>query len=284
MLYYNASRAIVRPLASGGGSLLSSYRVTQLTQQSLRVLASQSNIATLLNGKEWKPNVILAIGQRLLATKAASRPKAHTGRSTTSTRATKKTTSATKTARSGAKKPSISKARATKAKKTKPKTTKPKKPKTSTSGRGRTPKTAQQVELAKVKKARERLVELKARALQVPKRLPATAFLVLSTEMGKQNHRVMGKEAGEKYKALTPEELEVKLQSFPLHPILTRGLLRLPFRSFASQHADWLASGVKSITITSPTKTSRPTKPPTASGSVSTRPSRSAKPTAPGDS
>ncbi|KAI9839991.1 MAG: hypothetical protein M1819_000183 [Sarea resinae] len=68
--------------------------------------------------------------------------------------------------------------------------------------------TPEQKEEAAKKKERVEIRELKKAALTAPKQLPETAFLVLSSELAKKEGKLNGKEAGERYKAFSPQELE----------------------------------------------------------------------------
>ena len=151
-------------------------------------------------------------------TKAVSRPKAHTGRTTSTTKKSAAKKPATKTV----KKPTKTKAKKTAVKpkaksksksktKAKPKTrSKTKKPvKRNVKRRTKKPLTEKE---AKNKKIRE----LKAKALQFPKQQPASAWLAFSNNYLKENkkpgEKIPGvmKEAAAKYKNIIPEEREVR--------------------------------------------------------------------------
>jgi len=58
------------------------------------------------------------------------------------------------------------------------------------------------------KKERAYILELKKTALSPPKMLPQTAYLVTCVETSKGKTGLLTKEAAEKYKAMSPEELE----------------------------------------------------------------------------
>ena len=163
--------------------------------------------------------------RRNYATRPASRPKAHTGRTTSSPR--KKKSSATVAPDSGSTKTVAVKTRkpkATTGAKAKPKAktkAKPKaKPKAKTKAKAkakpaRKVKTAKkeltEEQLAKVEKTAQsrKIRELKKVALRTPKLLPATAYIVVASELAKGTHALEGKAAAEKYRNLVPEELEV---------------------------------------------------------------------------
>ena len=84
--------------------------------------------------------------------------------------------------------------------------------------------TAEQVAKAADKKAKARIRALKANILTVPKALPATAYQVVNAELAKASHSLLPKEASAKYKALSPEELEVRFQT-PHASSITNGYL-----------------------------------------------------------
>lgn len=220
----NSGRTIVRRLAWSGPPS-STDRVARLSHNPLRVLINSHIGYTLPTGQTWSFNgSIISQGRRSLATKPASRPKAHTGRTTSKPR--KKATTTTKTtAETASKTPSAAKEKAKAKPKAKPKT-KPKarttakaKPKTRAKSKAKPkvrvkkPRTAEQVAKANAKKERARITELKKKALTVPKALPRTAYSVVHTEVARANHGLAPKEAAAKYKALTPEELEVTSHS-----------------------------------------------------------------------
>ncbi|KAI9878992.1 MAG: hypothetical protein M1830_009921 [Pleopsidium flavum] len=206
----NTGLAIVRRLAPD--------RVVQLSYKSLRVIntahtasgSSSRDLGRFANG------IIISIGRRSYATKPASRPKAHTGRTTTKPR--KKAATTAKSA--ATKEPAAVKAKPT------PKVTakaipkskpKPKpKSKSKVKAKAKPPPTRrlkkaptpEQATKAALQKERAHVRELKNIALTKPKLLPATAYLVLCSEVSKAGHGALGKETAAKYKELTPEQLE----------------------------------------------------------------------------
>ena len=58
-------------------------------------------------------------------------------------------------------------------------------------------------------KTKDKIRQLKKAALVEPKQLPRTVFMVIATEIAREKHALPGKEASQRYKSLTPEELEV---------------------------------------------------------------------------
>jgi len=165
---------------------------------------------------------------RQYATEHVSRPKAHTGR-TTSTRKPRATAkpagstsvsseagpSTTKPRTRGkaiAKPKSTTKAKSKAKSKAKPKATKAKpKPKRKT----RKPLTDRQKTAAAARKAREETKALKEKALTAPKGLPSTAYQVLLVEKSRGTRGLVGgapamaKEASAQYKSLSVEQREV---------------------------------------------------------------------------
>ncbi|MCJ1403286.1 hypothetical protein MMC11_006509 [Xylographa trunciseda] len=156
-------------------------------------------------------------GERTFATRPASRPKAHTGRTTTSPRVRKpkptttaavgtiedstaqstKTKSSRSTGKAKVQATSKTKSRA-KAKKAKPKPiVKTKKP-----------LTEKDIAAQAAQEKRKHVKELKILALNPPRGLPTTPFRIINDEMCKEKHSIASKEASEKYKNLIPEELE----------------------------------------------------------------------------
>lgn len=164
------------------------------------------------------------ISYRNYADRPISRPKAHTGRTTTSPtrKATVKSTGAT-----GPKKVIKAKSKATSKAKAKPKAkpkaktkarpkvkskAKPKKKISRSQIRGRPRLTEKQLEARKATNTRLRIVQLKAKALLTrPKTLPASAFAVILVEECKGNSSIQqgARNASVRYKAITPEQLEV---------------------------------------------------------------------------
>ena len=202
-------------LASSNPASLSRYRVERLPFIFQRVLApysTQQTSSPLSSVAQNKSR--LSIAHRSYATtteKPVSRPKAHTGRTTSKPRKT--TSKGTQTKITG----EVKKA-------TKPKTTEPKaKPKARKATKAAKPKrkatrtprtrTPEQVEDAKNGKAVERyknqIKKLKEKALKPPHGLPSTAFIVISSELSKNVKGIAGKDASARYKTLSAEELEV---------------------------------------------------------------------------
>lgn len=128
---------------------------------------------------------------------SAGRPKANAGKAKATTKATKKRSAS-----------SASTKKASKAKK--PKKTEAKKPK-------RKALTEEQKEARKAKELKQKIKELKAMALEPPKRLSGTAHSLAVTDMlaklkGKdegKSPQELFKEATAAVKALSPDELEV---------------------------------------------------------------------------
>ncbi|KAL8728809.1 MAG: hypothetical protein Q9181_005213 [Wetmoreana brouardii] len=163
------------------------------------------------------PTVDTSIRHRAYATKAVSRPKAHTGRTTSAPR--KKAAATTNEATTSAPAKPAKKSAAKKAKpksKSKPRTKakstkarkKSKKAKAAPTKKKRNAQTPEQ-------KSRLAIKELKVKALTPPKKLPYTAFAVLLAEKTKEDRRPVGKGAesvtkdcGTKYRSFTPEERE----------------------------------------------------------------------------
>lgn len=185
----------------------------------------------LLGRHDVAPSILLTpISCRNYADRPISRPKAHTGRTTTSPRrkATVKSTGVTgpkKVIKAKSEAKPVPKAK-TKAKakpkaklkakpkaksKSKPKV-KPKKKISKSQIRGRPRLTEKQLEARKATNTRLRIVELKAKALLTrPKILPASAFGVILVEECKGNSSIQqgARNASVRYKAITPEQLEV---------------------------------------------------------------------------
>ena len=149
--------------------------------------------------------IALAI-RRHNATKAVSRPKAHTGRTTTSPRKAK-TTSTTGTTTSkndtGTEEVVVEKAKPKAKPKAKSKAKRKAKPK---------PKRKPKKKLTEEQKGKLEIKRLKEIALINPKELPATAFMVLSQEHLKDSKKPLGgqvREAAAEYRDLSVELREV---------------------------------------------------------------------------
>ena len=146
---------------------------------------------------------------RSLATRPASRPKAHTG--TPAARKPRAKAAAATPAKKPAKKP------AAKAKKPKA-AKKPKKVKKSKKAVAKKPRrkvlTPKQKEAKAVEDKKRKIKELKKTALEPPSPGATTAWLVLSTERNKGKNTLVSVDQGTKaaaadYKNLTPERREV---------------------------------------------------------------------------
>ena len=154
---------------------------------------------------------------RSYATRPASRPKAHTGRTTSSPRVKKpkatekageiQTTAKVTKPKAPTKTKTASKTKAATKVKAKPKAKSRTKPKAKV--RAKKPVTEEQKAAAALKKQSAHVRELKKLALSPPKLKPNSAWLVLTSEMAKERKRIAAKEAAEKYKSLVPEEKEV---------------------------------------------------------------------------
>ncbi|KAL8932948.1 MAG: hypothetical protein Q9216_006599 [Gyalolechia sp. 2 TL-2023] len=157
---------------------------------------------------------------RPYATNAVSRPKAHTGRTTSRPRKKAPATKApaAKSA-AAAKKPAAKKPAGTKAKSKAKSKAKPKsKPRTkakSTQARKK-PAKAKKPILTTEQQARRDIKALKIKALTPPKQLPASAFSVLMGERAKQDRQKLGqgaigstaKDCSRIYKSFAPEDRE----------------------------------------------------------------------------
>ncbi|KAI9779037.1 MAG: hypothetical protein M1816_003766 [Peltula sp. TS41687] len=135
-------------------------------------------------------------------TSAAKRPRAK--KATTSGRAkprrtAKKATGAT-TKKKAARKPTKRKTTAAKSKAG----GRPKKTSTTTGGRKKRTKTV----LTDEQKTKAKIRALKKLMLVEPKRLPYTVFIQVQTELARAAHGLQAKEASQRYKSLTPAELE----------------------------------------------------------------------------
>ena len=199
---------------------MSTYRSGLSLINIKRVRALHKNLQPRHHGDHsYNCNGLTPSNHRAYATKPVSRPKAHTGRTTTAARkapAKSKTAAATKPA---------SKTKAPKpASKSKPKSKPGVKPKPKSRSKAKAkakpgPKPKPKV-LTEAEKTALRIKDRKAKVLQPPKPGSTTAWTVLNAEHSKSNkdrhlgHRSLGplvKEASAEYKALTPERLEVSL-------------------------------------------------------------------------
>ncbi len=184
-------------------------------------LAGRDTVSS--NGK----SLIAPIVRRTYATaKPVSRPKAHTGRTTTSPRkkaAPKTVAPKTAAPKTAAPKTAVSKTAAAKKPAAAKKSTKPKpkpkaKAKKATAKPKPKPKRKVLTEKQKAKldtdKERAGLQMLKELALSPPKRLPSTSWTVFSAEAIREGDSSKGisgpvKAAALQYRNLTPEQLEV---------------------------------------------------------------------------
>jgi len=166
--------------------------------------------------KSIHPAFYLLSNSRGYATRPASRPKAHTGRTTKSTRVRKTKEAGAETDVEVTVKAVKPKAKpkektATPKSKAKPKVkAKPKpKPKVRAKPKAKEPVTEKAKAAATALKQRAHIRELRKIALSPPLRKPSTAFTVLCDEVAKETHALPGKEASIKYKNMTTEEHEV---------------------------------------------------------------------------
>jgi hypothetical protein len=120
---------------------------------------------------------------RNFASRPASRPKAHTGRATTKAGSTTRAAKSSTEAKLKSKQKSKAKS---------------------------SPKKATKKSLTEEAKKKAAISQAKKLALKEPKAAPATAYLVLTAEIGQQKGSLAGKEASEKWKNLDPSELEVQ--------------------------------------------------------------------------
>ena len=170
----------------------------------LRRVAILSSLSTSI-ARQYATN-----GQRTVK-RPVSRPKAHTGRTTT----TKKSRAAPKATEAGpsAGVASSSKTRNAKRSKAKPKAKSKAKTKARPKKRTRRPLTEKQKTAAADKKKRDELKTLKEKALKPPTNLPSTAFQVLLVELAGRSKgtaiAAISKNAGAEYKALSTERREV---------------------------------------------------------------------------
>ena len=167
-----------------------------------------------------KSSLITPILRRSYAQRAVSRPKAHTGRTTTAARkapTTSKTTAAKKPAPKKTTPKAVPKAKS-KAKpriKPKPKPAKKKKAKAKPKPKPKKPKKV----LTEAQKSASTKKQLKATALKPPHRVASTTWSVYLAEKvrgadsagARRDVTALSKAASAEYKQLTPEQLEVRL-------------------------------------------------------------------------
>ncbi|MCJ1380489.1 hypothetical protein MMC17_003594 [Xylographa soralifera] len=217
MAVYRAGGNVVQSLSIS--CYTAAIRVSPLLSSLQRVSVVHSTSCNSLNSpSQFRPYSVSHItGERTFATRPASRPKAHTGRTTTSPRGRKP--KATTTAVAGKGKDGT--AQTTKSKiqrpmgkakvqaKPKPKSkAKAKSAKTKPTVRTKKPLTEERVAAQAAQEKRKHIRELKLLALSPPKGPPTTPFLIISMELSREKHTIAGKEAAEKFKNLIPEELE----------------------------------------------------------------------------
>lgn len=215
------------------------HRVASIAIPTLcqRVSAAYSTEASVSPSQPVQVEIAVPAPQRARKSKPVSRPKAHTGRTTSSPR-TKKPKTVTKTTEGSpdtavkkvaeprakaspkpkaTKKPKVKKPKVKKPKARKPAAKKPaaKKPKVKPAPKRKVkkPLTEEQKSAAAAKAKKEHIKELKNTALKPPKGLVTTAYqLVLAEHVraGAPDISTNSKIAAEKYKNLTPEEREVR--------------------------------------------------------------------------
>ena len=170
-----------------------------------RVTASYNALQTRhLFGPARQFGILIPIFRRAYASKPVSRPKAHTGRTTTAARKAP-TTSKTKAAKKPAPRTKAAKARPKAKPKAKPKVAK----KPTAKPKGRKPRA-----LSESQKKAAIIRSLKATALVPPKALPATAWTVFASDAVKDSGATIGNresmaKLSQEFKQFTPERLEV---------------------------------------------------------------------------
>ena len=203
MLASQARRGAFRHLTSASCAVTA--RVEPIAFScALASISHQSSGSFTLPLRLSTQSALQLINQRCYATRAASRPKAHTGR-TTSTRPRK-------TSGQGAKAKPAKKAasKPRKRAKTKAKAKAKAKPRAKPRRRVRKELTPEQKEAAAAKAKNATIRELKNTALKAPKKLPDTVYTVISAEKSKEAKGLAAKEASVKYRQLLPEEREVR--------------------------------------------------------------------------
>ena len=224
MTVYQAGSKVVRSIFVP--CYTATIRVSPLLSKLQRVSVAQNTCNSRNSPLQFRPSSASHIASgRTFATRPASRPKAHTGRTTTSPRVRKPKATTTAVAGTGndataqTTEPKIRRstanakvqAKAKSKSKAKPKSkarAKPPKPKPTV--RAKKPLTEERIAAQAAQVKRKHLRELRLLALSPPKGPPATPFLVISMELSKEKHTIAGKEAAEKLKNLIPEELEVR--------------------------------------------------------------------------
>jgi hypothetical protein len=203
-MVFQVGRSTVRLFSSS--SAAASYRLFSVPLLQ-RVSAAYNSIAGAVGEA---PSITHVAGHvRAFATRPASRPKAHTGRTTTTPRKAKAkaTTEATAAKTNAGTAPKAKSSLRSKAK-AKPKAKAKAKAKAKSKKVRKPSEKAIALAAARAVSAKKR--DLKLLALKKPTELPATPFLVINQELSKDAHGLRVKEASAKFKALQPAELEVK--------------------------------------------------------------------------
>lgn len=268
---YRAGRSVVRLHPSSSRTI--SSRVSPFLFGLQRVptaCKTEPDIPKHLQAKPFRSVTHDLSSSRGYATRPASRPKAHTGRTTKSPRVRKVKETSAETdvkvtvkavkpkAKPKKKATTKSKSKAKPKAKSKSKAKSKAKPKAKAKARAKKPGTAEEIAAAKLKEQRAHIRELKKTALRPPTAKPASAWQLICKEIGEKAHNLPGKEAAAKYKNLTTEEHEVRF--FYVHT----------YRSLLTRCC--------SITITSRTRTKLITPRPTGHGSSLSRPMTFARP------
>lgn len=176
-----------------------------------RVSAPYSTEASVTSSQPVQIDIAIPSPQRARKSKPVSRPKAHTGRTTSSPR--KKKPKAVTEIAEGSSEPTANKIAKPRAKSS-PKSKAAKKPKAKPAPKRKEkkPLTEGQKSAATTKAKRTHIQELKKIVLTPPKKLPATAYQVIQAEVAKEGKTtvpIIARTSSEKYKNLIPEELEV---------------------------------------------------------------------------
>ena len=204
----------------------------------LPLLTSAHSTATLIELplRPQRSSLISPGVQRGLATRQASKPKAHTGRATGSSKP-KSTTTARKATTKSSANPKSKKVK----RRAKPKA----KPKAKRRVRAKKPQTAEEKEKADKKARNVTIRDLRKAALEPPRELPQTAYTVLNSEIAKAQKGINGSESAQKYRNLVPDELEVRnlvLPGTPFPFFLTSSLSEYSSFLIPAQHYNHLAN------------------------------------------
>lgn len=143
--------------------------------------------------------------RRSLTTQHASRPKAHTGRTTSTPRKKKAPASVGDGETTEPKPEAKAKAKGTAEAKAKPKT----KAKAKAKPKAKRAVTEEAKAIAAERKQVKHLRELKRTALRAPKKLPESVYSLVATELAREAKGIAGAAASTKYKSLSPHEMEV---------------------------------------------------------------------------